>query len=132
MSGASTTVKKPEDCRTTFVDACATDLMQAGSDELLKHEQAHFDLTDAMAQKAQTDLRALVDSFPTEIGACAQQAAEAKAKAILASHLEKIKANYIANKKLLKSKQAKYDKETKHGTVEKKQTAWEERISEGF
>jgi hypothetical protein len=43
-----------------------------------------------------------------------------------------MKKKYAANKKLAKKKQAQYDKETKHGTVEKKQTAWEEKISEGF
>ena len=132
MSGASTTVNKSEECRSTFVDACAADLMQAGSDDLLKHEQTHFDLTDAMAQKAQADLRSLVDSFPTEVDACGQKAAEAKAKKVLASELKKMKKNYAANNKLRKKKQAQYDKETKHGTVEKKQTAWEEKISEGF
>ena len=132
MSGASATVNKLEDCRTTFVDACAADLMQAGSDDLLKHEQTHFDLTEAMAQKAQNDLRSLVDAFPTEVDACGQKAAEAKAKKVLASELKKMKKKYAANKKLVKKKQAQYDKETKHGTVEKKQTAWEEKISEGF
>jgi hypothetical protein len=30
------------------------------------------------------------------------------------------------------AKQAQYDKETKHGVIEKKQAEWEEKISEGF
>ena len=132
MSGASVTVNKREDCRTTFLDACAADLMEAGSNDLLKHEQTHFDLTDAMAQKAQNDLRSLVDAFPKEVNACGQKAAEAEAKKVLASELTKMNKNYEANKKVLNSKQAQYDKETKHGTVEKKQTAWEEKISKGF
>lgn len=132
MSGASTTVNKIENCRATFLDTCAADLMQAGSDDLLKHEQTHFDLTDAMAQKAQNDLRSLVDAFPTEVSECGQKAAETKAKKVLASELKKMKKSYAANKKSLKKKQTQYDKETKHGTVEKKQTAWEEKISEGF
>ncbi|WP_052494263.1 DUF4157 domain-containing protein [Nitrosospira sp. NpAV] len=132
MSGASTTVSKPEDCRTTFLDACATDLMEAGSDSLLKHEQAHFDLTEAMAQKAQSDLRSLVDGFSTEVDACGQKAAEAKAKKTLAGELKKMKKNYAGNEKLRKKKQSQYDKETKHGIVEEKQAAWEEKISKGF
>jgi hypothetical protein len=106
--------------------------MEAGSDSLLKHEQAHFDLTEAMAQKAQSDLRSLVDGFPTEVDACGQKAAEAKAKKTLASELKKMKKNYAANEKLRKKKQSQYDKETKHGIVEEKQTAWEEKISKGF
>ncbi len=132
MGGASVTVKKLEDCSTTFVDNCATELLQAGSDELLKHEQTHFDLTQAMAEKAQNDLRDLVGTFPTEVDACGEAAAKAKAKTILASELAKMKKSYAANKKSMSKKQAQYDKETKHGLVEKKQTAWEEKISEGF
>jgi hypothetical protein len=132
MSGASTTVNKIENCRKTFLDTCAAELMQVGSDDLLKHEQTHFDLTDAMAQKAQNDLRSLVDAFPTEVSECGQKAAETKAKKVLASELKKMKKSYAANKKSMNKKQAQYDKETKHGTVEKKQTAWEEKISEGF
>ena len=62
-SGVSATVDKIENCRTTFLDACAADLMDASSNDLLKHEQAHFDLTDAIAQKAQSDLRSLVEGF---------------------------------------------------------------------
>ena len=89
MSGASTTVNKIENCRATFLDTCAADLMQAGSDDLLKHEQTHFDLTDAMAQKTQNDLRSLVDAFPTEVSECGQKAAETKAKKILANELKK-------------------------------------------
>ena len=132
ISGASVTVKKPEDCSTTFVDTCATDLLQAGSDDLLKHEQTHFDLTEAMAQKAQTDLRTLVDAFPTEVNACGEAAAKAKAKTVLASEMAKMKKSYSDNKKSMEKKQAQYDKETKHGVIEKKQTEWEEKISEGF
>lgn len=128
----SATVNNRGNCRKTLVDKCAADFLQVGSETLLNHEQVHFDLTDAMAQKAQNDLRSLVDAFPTEVDACGQKAAEAKAKKVLASELKKMKKNYAANKKLLKKKQAQYDKETKHGIVEKKQAAWEEKISEGF
>ena len=131
-SGASATVNKIEDCRTTFLDACAADLMEALSNDLLKHEQAHFDLTDAIAQKAQNDLRTLVDAFPTEVNGCGQKAAEAEAKKVLASESTKMSKNYAGNKKMLKDRQAQYDKETKHGTVEEKQTAWEGKIIEGF
>jgi hypothetical protein len=131
-SGASATVNKIEDCRTTFLDTCAADLMDASSNELLKHEQAHFDLTDAIAQKAQNDLRSLVDGFPKEVDGCGQKAAEAEAKKVLSRELVQMNKNYAGNKKLLKDKQAQYDKETKHGTVEKKQADWEEKISKGF
>ncbi len=104
MSGASTTVNKIENCRATFLDTCAAELMQAGSDDLLKHEQTHFDLTDAMAQKAQNDLRSLVDAFPTEVSECGQKAAETKAKKVLAGELKKMKKSYAVNKKSLNKK----------------------------
>jgi hypothetical protein len=132
IGGASVTIKKPEDCNATFIDSCSADLLQAASNDLLKHEQTHFDLTEAMAQKAQSDLRALVDAFPTEVDACGEAAAKAKAKVVLASELAKMKKSYSANKKSMTAKQAQYDKETKHGVIEKKQAEWEEKISEGF
>ena len=61
-----------------------------------------------------------------------EAAAKAKAKTVLASELAKMKKSYSDNKKSMEKKQAQYDKETKHGIIEKKQTEWEEKISEGF
>jgi hypothetical protein len=128
----ATTIKTREDCRKQLVDDCATIFLETGSNTLLQHEQAHFDLSEAMAKKAENDLKELIGTFPAEAEGCGQKAAEAKAKKTLAGELKKLKKSYAANKKLLKKKQSQYDKETKHGTVEKKQAAWEEKISEGF
>jgi hypothetical protein len=107
-------------------------MMQAGSDALLKHEQTHFDLTHALGEKAQSDLRTLIDSFPKEVEACGQAAAEKKAKQTLASELAKMKKNYAASRSKLGKLQSKYDKETKHGTVAKKQEEWEKIVKKGF
>jgi hypothetical protein len=128
----TTIIKTREDCRAQLVDDCATDFLETGSNTLLEHEQAHFDLTEAMAQKAQNDLGELIGTFPTEAEGCGQKAAESNARKLLSGELKKLKKSYAANKKLLKKKQAQYDKETRHGTIEKKQAAWEEKISKGF
>ncbi|MBA4142845.1 MAG: hypothetical protein H0X43_07530 [Nitrosospira sp.] len=130
--GASVAVAKRGDCSTTFIDSCAADLLQASSDDLLKHEQTHFDLTEAMAQKAQSNLRNLMGTFPAEVDGCGEAAAKAKAKSVLASELAKLKKMYAAHRKSMSKNQAQYDKETKHGVIEKKQAEWEEKISKGF
>jgi len=132
MSGASVTVSKRDECGKSFIDDCASTLMPAGSDALLKHEQAHFDLTDAMAQKAQSDLQSLIETFPKEVEACGKAAAVMKAKQTLAAELAKMKKNYAKNRTKLKNMQSKYDAESKHGTNEEKQAKWEERIGKGF
>jgi hypothetical protein len=132
VSDETTTVKTREDCRKQLVDDCATDFLETGSATLLQHEQAHFDLTEAMAKKAEADLKDLIGTFPAEAEGCGEKTAAANAKKLLTSELKKLKKSYAANKKLLKKKQAQYDKETKHGIIEKKQAAWEEKINEGF
>ena len=69
--------------------------------------------------------------FPKEVDGCGQKAAEAEAKKVLASELTKMN-KICRQQKIAEDKQAQYDKETKHGTVEEKQSDWEEKISEGF
>jgi hypothetical protein len=132
VADETTIIKTREDCRKQLVDDCATDFLETSSATLLQHEQAHFDLTEAMAKKAEADLKDLIGTFPSEAEGCGEKAAAANAKKLLSSELKKLKKSYAANKKLLKKKQTQYDKETKHGTVEKKQAAWEEKINEGF
>jgi hypothetical protein len=132
VADETTTIKSREDCRKQLVDDCATDFLETGSNALLGHEQAHFDLTDAMAKKTENDLKELIGTFPVEAEGCGEKAAAANAKKLLAGELKKLKKSYGANKELLNKKQAQYDKETKHGTMEKKQAAWEKKINEGF
>jgi hypothetical protein len=129
---SSVKVTSRDDCRQAFLEPCSKVLMQARADALLRHEQAHFDLTDALAQKAERDLRALVGTFPTEVEACGKSAAEAKAKATLASELAKMKKQFAASEKELNDFHKKYDAETKHGVAAEKQSAWEASISKGF
>jgi hypothetical protein len=131
--GASTTVTNRGDCRKdAFLDPCAKTLMEAGSNKVLEHEQNHFDLTDALAAKAQKELQDLVGTFKTEVVACGQAAAEALAKSTLASELKKLQGKFAAAKEELSKLQDKYDAETRHGVVEEKQAEWETRISKGF
>ncbi|GAB1719066.1 MAG: hypothetical protein NTAFB09_07970 [Nitrosospira sp.] len=132
VTDETTTIKSREDCRKQLVDDCATDFLETGSNALLGHEQAHFDLTDAMAKKTENDLKELIGTFPVEAEGCGEKAATANAKKLLAGELKKLKKSYGANKELLNKKQAQYDKETNHGTMEKKQAAWEKKINEGF
>jgi hypothetical protein len=106
--------------------------MEAGSSKVLGHEQNHFDLTDALAIKAQKDLQDLVATFPKEVSACGKAAAGALASKTLASELKQLQDKFAAAKKQLKQLQDSYDAETRHGVVEEKQAEWEARIVKGF
>jgi hypothetical protein len=133
MGGASTTVNSREDCRKDeFLDSCVKDLIPAGSAKLLAHEQNHFDLTDALATKAQADLRALVGTFPKEVVDCGEDAAKAKAKKTLADELKQLNKIFKDAKKEMGKLQSKYDSETQHGSIAEKQAEWEDRVSKGF
>jgi Domain of unknown function (DUF4157) len=133
QGGESFTVAKREDCRKpAYLDACANKLMQAGADKLLVHERNHFNLVNAMAEKAQRDLRALAASFPKEVTGCGEGAAKEKAKKTLEDELKKLSKKLDAEEDEKSNLQKKYDDETKHGTVEGKQTEWEKTIAKGF
>ncbi len=120
-------------CRdASFLDPCAKDEMQVNSDRVLSHEQGHFDLTDDMAMKAQSELRAMVATFPTEVEACGEKAAKSLAQKTVAKELAKLNAKLAAVKKQMKTLQNQYDTQTAHGTREAAQDAWKKRIEKGF
>jgi hypothetical protein len=88
----NTTVTRRDDCRQpAFLDPCAQDLMQAGSDKVLKHEQNHFDLTETLAEKAQNDLRTLALRSRKSSLPASKAAAEAGAKKTRAAELQQLK-----------------------------------------
>lgn len=91
------------DCDTVVAQDCA-DMIRADSPRLLAHEQGHFDLTCAMAKKA----NALITK-DTNVDKLIKRA-----------------------KKVLRKQQKKYDNETKHGCKPDKQSAWETVISTGL
>jgi uncharacterized protein DUF4157 len=132
LAGEKTEVAKIEDCSTSFLDTCATTLMEASSKELLKHEQGHFDITNAIATKTQAAMRTLAEGFDKEVTACGEAAAIKKAKEAAKNQIKKLEARYKAGRKELSALQKQYDSDTNHGKKEEEQSAWEEKISEGF
>ena len=132
MAGEDAEVTSKEECSKSFLDACATRLSDAASNALLKHEQGHFDITDAIATKTQDALRTLAATFATEVTACGEDAAIKKAKQEAKNQIKKLQTRYKAGRSEMSKKQKQYDKETNHGKVEEKQSEWEEKIAEGF
>jgi hypothetical protein len=128
----SVTVSKRADCRGSFLDDCAKTLTPPNRDYILSHEQRHFDLTDAMAKKAQSDLTDLIKSFPKEVADCGKDATETKAKTTLADELSKLQKSYASSKKDWAAKQKQYDDETRHGQNVDKQKEWSATIDKGF
>ncbi len=129
---ASVTVSDRKDCRKGFLDDCAKTLAGPDRAYVLSHEQRHFDLTNAMAQKSQTDLQDLINTFPKDVVDCGKDATENNAKAKLADELGKLQKAYKASQTALASKQTKYDDDTKHGANLDKQAEWSAVIDKGF
>ena len=77
------------------------------SNNLLKHEQLHFDITELYARKIRKELIYAIDNYISVV------ICDSIFKAMYAEMLEK---------------QSKYDKETSHGTIVEKQIEWEEYI----
>jgi hypothetical protein len=128
----SVAVGKRADCRGSFLDDCVKTLAPTDRSYVLSHEQRHFDLTDALAKKAQSDLQNLINSFPKEVTDCGKAATEGKAKATLAGELSKLQKTYAASREDLASKQKQYDAETRHGVDADKQKEWSAVIDKGF
>jgi hypothetical protein len=132
LAGEEAEVTNLADCSTTFLQECIDRLYQAESDRLLRHEQGHFDITNVMAEKTQEALRALAGGFKTDFQGCGDAKATAKAKAALKSYAKKLQKRYNTGKTALGKTQKSYDKQTKHGIVEKQQAKWEDKIAKGL
>jgi hypothetical protein len=128
-------------CDGDFLQACVDELMPAEATALLSHEQGHFDITKLSADKAQADLRSMIDGFPTEVTTCgkpgpkdekaSKAAAVAKAKATVANHLAKLKAALKKARAGLRTEESGYDTETVHGTVAEEQDRWKDDLDAG-
>jgi len=84
--------------------------MKVKNEEVLNHEQLHFDITEVFARKLYGEAALLKDE-PGDI--------PAKAKELfnrINSECEKM--------------QEQYDDETQHGTVIDRQTAWNKKVNE--
>jgi uncharacterized protein DUF922 len=77
-------------------------------DDLLRHEQLHFDLTELAARKIRRELDRLVCLDPTN-------------KAAVAKVIEELERAWLAE-------QARYDQETDHGTDQPAQREWDRRV----
>lgn len=150
MGGKEVKVLSSVDCKKTFPDQCADVLMQAGADALLAHEQGHFDVTNVRAGQAAAALKALVAGFDKSVSFCQPDPAKAEPKAVaaaevagkaaalklatskVASERAQLQKEYAKWRKTLSGTQGKYDTETKHGTVEAKQDAWNQDIAKGL
>jgi len=81
---------------------------KAGSDSLLRHEQLHFDISELYRRKF---LKRVLDGSYNKN-----------------DHNDRINAIYDEVNKQWKKEDQKYDDETNHGIIQKKQLEWQERI----
>jgi hypothetical protein len=81
------------------------------SDELLKHEQNHFDITEVYARLLIKKLSAIQTNDPKKI-------------------IQAIKLEYSRSIADAKKKQTEYDKETNHGKLKEKQEQWNTKVKD--
>src|SRR4030095_12657750 len=91
LAGEEAEVTTLDECSTTLLQECIDRLYQAESDRLLKHEQGHFDISNAIAEKSTEAIRTMIGGFKTDFEACGDQKALAKAKAALKGYSKKLK-----------------------------------------
>ena len=89
----------------------------ARTDQLLAHEQGHFDLTEIMARRLGQKL----------VGVEGQGASAAQARSNVISKIEQAHREAVD---ALHAWQAEYDRETQHGVHRRRQRVWSEKISE--
>lgn len=94
-------------CYTLFI--CKKSFLKDSSDNLLNHEQLHFDITELYARKIRQQLSQKLILDDKNISAA----------------IQKIYNTQIAE---LNKEQDRYDKETEHGTNQTKQILWKESI----
>jgi len=150
-TGKGTDVTADADCTTQLTKECLQTRQEA-ADALLSHEHGHFDITNVLAKKLETDIKSLVDSFAEKkVTACGRdevmkQAGDISTKEVTPKindkikdaqkKVDEIKGYYDAAKKIkvegkLRSTQDLYDTETTHGTKEAEQSQWKTKISKG-
>lgn len=132
MAGETTQARSKADCSKGLLKECAGRMSQKASEVLLEHEQGHFNITNAMAQKTQTSLRDLIAAFDEEVTACGKRRAIAKAKRTLRKNVRQLKREYKAKVKEWRQTQKAYDRKTQHGQKLIEQAEWSQRITEGL
>jgi hypothetical protein len=150
QSGGGQTIAKSADCSPIFQAECL-DTRKTAAANLLSHEQGHFDITDVLAKKLETDLKAIVESYKEKkVVGCGKDEAQKMATDIVEKEVkpkiadkikeaqDKIKAvkGYTdANKQkipgTLETKQGAYDTDTTHGSVDAEQKKWKSTIAKG-
>ncbi len=88
----------------------------ARTNQLLAHEQGHFDLTEIMARRLAQKL----------VGVEGQGASAKKARASVVARIERAHRETVD---ALHVWQAEYDRETNHGVHRRRQRQWSEKIS---
>ncbi len=124
---------KVGECKTTFKKNLIGTGLADSSSSLLNHEQRHFDITHAVAEKISTELQTLASSFTTkEVEACGKGNALAAAEKALTGQRKKLTDKMAAIKKTLSTYQNNYDSETNHSKVVKAQDWWNSNIDAGL
>lgn len=150
-SGKGNDITTEAGCVTQLTNECLQGRQEA-ADALLSHEQGHFDITNVLAKKLETDIKSIVNSFAgKKISACGKDEAMKQATDISTKEVapkiqdkikdaqlkvDEIKGYYDAAKKVnvpgkLRSTQDLYDTETTHGSKEAEQAQWKTNIGKG-
>lgn len=148
-TGKGTGITTEAGCATTLTAECI-DRRKAAADALLSHEQGHFDITNVIAKRLESDIKTMVDGYAKKtVTGCGKDDATQKANEIVTKEVtpkiqDMVKAaqqkvdevkGYIKDKKkvkgTLRDTQDKYDSETTHGQKEAEQAQWKENIGKG-
>jgi Domain of unknown function (DUF4157) len=137
MKGASltvgaVTVRTKADCRENFLRQCPASEVPERA-RLLRHEQAHFDITNVMAKNARESLRLKAASLPVKEIGCGEDAARDAARNTYESNvksaLTQLGTDWLASKDRA---QTDYDDQTGHGAKAAEQRSWEAAIQAGL
>ena len=107
----------------SIMDRCQSwSIKKKWSNELRKHEQGHFDISEIWARKLDKKLQEMVRN---EL--CGRGRTEKEAEADLKKDIDNLFETYVEDEDEM---QKKYDKETKNGKNNKQQTSWNEKLSD--
>ncbi|WP_341835715.1 DUF4157 domain-containing protein [Chitinophaga pollutisoli] len=132
-NGVTVDASKLGDCKTSFKKSLISTGLEDSSTSLLNHEQRHFDITHAVAEKISSEMQTLASSFATkEVEACGKGNAMAAAEKALAGQRKQLSDKMKAVKKTLGTYQKNYDAETDHSRKTKAQDWWNTNIDAGL
>jgi hypothetical protein len=132
-SGSEASAAQLTDCNTTFKQQMVDIILEDRSNNLLAHEQRHFDLTNQLGEQLTEALRAKAAGFADKnIEACTETAALTAAGKVLAKQQKELDAIVAKFQKKLSQLQRVYDSETNHGRIVKAQDWWGTNIDAGL